>query len=72
MTSDRLFERAHSFTNIQMKLHVRLLVLKARRMLYILLCKEGKRLEGQLGSGNQSGYLDTIIKSCLAGQRARL
>ena len=63
MTSDRLFERAHSFTNIQMKLRVRLLVLKARRILYngdfgacILLCKEGKCLEGQLGSGNQSGY----------------
>ena len=31
--SDRLFERAHSFTSIQMTLRVRLLVLKARRML---------------------------------------
>ena len=77
--SQGLFDRATSFSSIQATEKVRLLVLRARRLLFmgdygecIRLCREGKHLESRLGSGNQSGYLDSIIKSCLEAQRVRL
>ena len=77
--SDGLFERAEAFSSIPMRLRVRLLVMRARRLLFrgdygaaITLCKEGKRMENLLGTGNKRGYMDNIIRSCIAGQRARL
>ena len=77
--SNSLFDRATSYSSLQATERVRLLVLRARRLLFmgdygacILLCREGKQQESQLGSGNQSGYLDNILKSCLEAQRARL
>ena len=77
--SNSLFDRATSYSSIQATERVRLLVLRARRLLFmgdygacILFCREGKQQESRLGSGNQSGYLDSILKSCLEAHIASL
>ena len=78
--SNGLFDRATSFSNtIQATEKVRVIVLRARRCLFmedygecIRLCREGKSQENRVGSGNQSGYLDSILKNCLEAQRVGL
>ena len=36
----------------------------------LALCNEGKRMENLLGTGKQCVYMDNIIRSCMAVQRA--
>ena len=78
--SDELFDRATSFDNtIQATERVRLTVLRARRCLFreeygecIRLCNHAKTQERRTGLGNQSGYLDSILRNCLEAQRVGL
>ena len=78
LDSDELFDRASSFNNtITATERTRLTVLKARRCLYLMdygecirLCNEAKTEERRTGLGNQSGYLDSLLKNCLEAQRA--
>ena len=76
--SDELFDRASSFNNtIQATERTRLTVLRARRCLFredygecIRLCNQARTEERRTGLGNQSGYLDSLLRNCLEAQRA--